>query len=118
MKTFLAVYNGRPDSMAKAKWNSLSDAEQAERSQAGIAAWYAWIDTHKDVIVDAGAPLGTTKRITESGVSDISNNLTGYTLVKAESHEAAARLFENHPHFSIFPGDDVEVMECMPIPGA
>jgi len=26
------------------------------------------------------------------------------------------RLFENHPHFSIFPGDAVEVMEVLPIP--
>lgn len=116
MKTFLAVYNGGADSMAK--WNELSEAERAERTQTGISAWHAWVENHKDVIVDVGAPLGTTKRITESGISDIRNGLTGYTLVKAESHEAAAKLFENHPHFTIFPGDDVEVMECMPIPGA
>lgn len=116
MKTFLAIYTGGTDSMAK--WNELSEAEQAVRTQTGIAAWHAWVENHKDVIVDVGAPLGTTKRITESGVSDIRNYLTGYTLVKAETHEAAAKLFENHPHFTIFPGDDVEVMECMPIPGA
>lgn len=116
MKTYLAIYNGRPDSMAK--WNELSEAEQAKRTQAGIAAWHAWVDNHRDVIVDVGAPVGTTKRITQSGVSDVRNNLTGYTLVKAESHEAAAKLFEKHPHFTILPGDDVEVMECMPIPGA
>ena len=29
----------------------------------------------------------------------------------------AAKLFLNHPHFMIFPGDRVEVMECLPIPG-
>ena len=38
------------------------------------------------------------------------------SVVRAESQEAAARLFENHPHFSIFPGDAVEVMECLPVP--
>jgi hypothetical protein len=37
-------------------------------------------------------------------------------IVEAESHEAAARLFENHPHFAIFPGDSVEIMEFVPIP--
>jgi hypothetical protein len=26
-------------------------------------------------------------------------------------------MFENHPHFTIFPGDSVEIMECLPIPG-
>lgn len=115
MKTFLAVYNGSPDSMEK--WNALSEAEQEKRMQAGIVAWHAWIDDHRDIIVDIGTPLGTTKRVTGSGISDTRNCLTGYTLVKADSHEAAARLFENHPHFTIFTGDNVEVMECMPVPG-
>jgi hypothetical protein len=34
-----------------------------------------------------------------------------------EERRAAAKLFEGHPHFTIFPGDGVEVMECLPIPG-
>ncbi len=38
-------------------------------------------------------------------------------LDEAESHEAAAKLFLSHPHFSIFPGDSIEIMECLPIPG-
>jgi len=38
--------------------------------------------------------------------------------VQADSQVAAAKLFENHPHFTIFPGDSVEVMECLQIPGA
>ena len=45
------------------------------------------------------------------------SGMTGFTIVKAESHEAAAKLFEGHPHFTIFPGDAVEVMEIMPVPG-
>ena len=60
--------------------------------------------------------LGKTKRVTENGVADIRNNLAAYTVVQAESHEAAAKLFLNHPHFAIFPGDGVEIMECLPIP--
>ena len=39
-------------------------------------------------------------------------------VVRAESHEAAAKLFENHPHFTIFPGEGVEIMPVLPIPGA
>lgn len=30
----------------------------------------------------------------------------------------AAGLFENHPHFTIVPGEAVEVMPVLPIPGA
>ena len=99
------------------KWNELSEAEQNERRQKGIAAWHAWGDQHKDAILDMGGPLGKTKLISSSGIADIRNAMTGYTLFKAESHEAAAKLFEKHPHFTIFPGEGVEVMECMPIPG-
>jgi hypothetical protein len=36
--------------------------------------------------------------------------------VRADSHEAAAKLFEKHPHFSIFSGDSVEIMPVLPIP--
>ena len=64
-----------------------------------------------------GTPLGRTKNVSSFGITDIRNNMTAYTVVQAESHEAAARLFENHPHFTIFPGDGVEIMECLPIPG-
>jgi hypothetical protein len=39
-------------------------------------------------------------------------------IVQADSHEAAARMFEGHPHFAIFPGDALEIMECSPIPTA
>ena len=38
-------------------------------------------------------------------------------VVRANSHEAAAALFENHPHFTIFPGEAVQVMPVLPIPG-
>jgi hypothetical protein len=69
------------------------------------------------VIVDGGGPLGKTKRTSAQGVSDLKNNLSGYVVLNAQSHEAAARLFEQHPHFTIFPGDSVEIMECLPIPG-
>src|SRR6516165_12217757 len=50
-----------------------------------------------------GGPLGKTKKITQRGIEDISNDMGAFTVVRAESNEAAAKLFENHPHFTIFP---------------
>lgn len=114
MKHFLAMYLGVPNSMKG--WEDLSDEQRQQRIQEGMAAWGGWMAKHSDILVAEGGPLGKTKRIDASGVSDTSNEMTGYVIVKADSHEAAAKLFENHPHFSIFPGDCVEVMECMPIP--
>jgi hypothetical protein len=75
-----------------------------------------WGVAHADAIIDQGSPLGRTKRAAVDGITDTRNSLTGYVIVQAESHEAAARMFDNHPHFSVFPGDSVEIMECLPLP--
>ena len=56
--------------------------------------------------------------MSEHDIEDISNLMSAYTVVRAESHDAAAKMFEGHPHFTIFPGDSVEVMPVLPIPGA
>jgi hypothetical protein len=115
MKKFLAVYTGTPASMEK--WNALSESERKQREQAGMKAWGDWMTKHQAIVVEQGGPLGKTKRVTAEGLADIRNAMAGYVVVKAESQEAAARLFEKHPHFTIFPGDGVEVMEILPIPG-
>lgn len=114
MKKFMAVFTGTPESMAR--WQALDETERKRREAEGMKAWNQWGEKLGDAIVDDGAPLGKTKRVTADGIADIRNNLAAYTVVQAESHEAAARLFENHPHFAIFPGDGVEIMECLPIP--
>jgi len=117
MKKFLAVYIGTQEARERSGWDRLEEAKRKALEVKGIKTWMDWGATHANVIVDQGSPLGKTKRVARNGVSDIKNSLAGYALVVAESHEAAARLFENHPHFTIFPGDSVEIMECLPIPG-
>jgi hypothetical protein len=82
-----------------------------------MAAWMKWGEKHAAAIVYNGGPLGKTKHTGKDGVKDITNQLVGFVIVRAESHEAAARMFEGHPHFAIFPGKGVEIMECLPIPG-
>jgi hypothetical protein len=115
MKRFMAIYTGT--AAGRAEWERLSAAERASREAAGMRAWREWGASHRDAIVDAGGPLGKTKRASKQGISEVRNNMAAYVIVQAESHEAAARLFESHPHFSIFPGDGVEIMECLAIPG-
>lgn len=114
MKSYLAVFTGSPDAMAK--WQSLPDAERKAREKKGGAAWHAWAEKNAPSIVELGGPLSRTKRISAAGISDIRNNLGAFTVVRAESQDAAASLFIDHPHFAIFPGDGVEVMEILPIP--
>lgn len=118
MKTFLAIYLGTEDAMKRSGWTNLSDSERKQREQGGIAAWMEWGKVNAAAIVDHGAPLGKTKHVSRAGIADTKNAMAGYVIVRAESHAAAAQLFENHPHFTIFPGESVEIMECMPMPSS
>lgn len=94
----------------------MAKPDRAEVEKAGMDAWMKWGTEHQHAIVDNGGPLGKTKQVDKSGVTDAKNAMTGYAVVEAESHEEAAKMFLNHPHFTIFPGDSVEIMECLPMP--
>ena len=115
--TFLAVFLGSKTSPKWAAWNALPEAERHKRGQQGMAAWQAWVEKHQAAIVTMGGPLGKTKKVDAGGIAEISNEMGAFTVVRAGSHEAAAKLFENHPHFAIFPGERVEIMPVLPIPG-
>lgn len=115
--TYLAVFLGSKTSPQWTAWDALSDAERNAKGMQGMTAWKAWVEQHQDAIVAMGGPLGKTKAVGPDGIKDISNHMGAFTVVRAASHEAAARMFENHPHFSIFPGERVEIMPVLPIPG-
>ena len=115
--TFLAVFLGSKTSPKWAAWNALSEADRRAKEQQGMAAWKAWVEKHQAAIVAMGGPLGKTKKVDSNGIADIANEMGAFTVVRAASHDAAAKLFENHPHFAIFPGECVEIMPVLPIPG-
>lgn len=116
--TYLAVFLGSKTSARRAAWDALSEGDRRAKEQEGIAAWKAWVEKHGDAIVSMGGPLGKTKKVTQRGIEDTNNEMGAFTVVRADSHAAAAKIFEKHPHFSIFPGDGVEIMPVLPIPGA
>jgi hypothetical protein len=107
MAKFMAVYTGKPGSQMPDE-QTIAD---------GMTAWTAWMERHAAQIVQPGGPLGKTKRVNKDGVADVSNNIAAYVIVEADDQSAAAAMFEDHPHFSVFPGDGVDVMPCLPIPG-
>jgi hypothetical protein len=91
----------------------MSNEERRAKDVEGLAALKAWDEEHRDAIVYMGGPLGPTKRTSREGVADVVNELTVLVVVRAPSHEAAAKMFEGHPHFTIFPCDAVDVMPLL-----
>jgi len=116
--TYLAVFLGSKSSPRRAAWDALPEADRRAKEREGIAAWKAWVEKHQSALVAMGGPLGKTKKVTERGIDDTSNEIGAFTVVRADSHADAAKLFERHPHFTIFPGDAIEIMPVLPIPGA
>jgi len=94
-----------------------SGAERKDLQAKGLAAWNARVEKRKDANASRDAPLGKTKRVIADGVTNVRNAMAAYTVVGADSHEAAANIFKNHPRFMIFPGEAIEVMKCIPIRG-
>ena len=115
--TFLAVFLGSKTSPKLAAWNALTETERQKRQLEGMVAWKGWVEKHQAASVAMGGPLGKTKKVSPGGIEDISNAMGAFTVVRADLHEAAATLFADHPHFTIFPGELVEVMPILPIPG-
>ena len=116
--TYLAVFLGSKTSPKMAAWTALPEENRKAKEREGMAAWKTWVEKHQGAIVGMGGPLGKTKKVSQGGVEDISNAMGAFTVVRADSHEAAAKMFENHPHFTIFPGESIEIMPVLPIPGA
>ncbi len=91
--------------------------EESEEVRAAIMAdWNKWYEELGAAIVDGGNPFGPAKSVTAKGVSDgavSSPAATGYTVIAAESLEAAATKAKNHPH--IKHGGQVTVYETFQV---
>ena len=111
--TYLAVFLSNKTSPRWRAWYAMTEEQRRAKDEVGLAALKAWDEAHQDDIVYPGGPLGPTKSISAAGLADVVNELTVFVVVRAPSHEAAARLFEGHPHMTIFPCDSVEVMPLL-----
>jgi len=111
MKKFIVLYMASGPEFEKMMKNSTP-----EQRKKGMDAWMKWMNANKTSIVEGGAPLGKTKRVDSNGVSNIKNEVGGYSVVQAESHDAVTKIFgKDHPHLQM-PGAWIEIMEIMPLP--
>jgi hypothetical protein len=111
MKKFLVLYR-----MDMAEMQKMMASTSEEERKKSMAKWESWMKKNMASMADHGGPVGKTKRVASSGISDSRNDIGGYSIVQAESQEAAAKLFADSPHLTM-PGATAEVMEIMPMPG-
>jgi hypothetical protein len=112
MKKFMVLYMA-----SKAELEKMMKNSTPEQQQKGMEAWMKWMNENKTSLADGGAPLGKTKRVDSNGASNTKNEIGGYSVVQAESHDAATKIFgKDHPHLQV-PGAWIEIVEIMPVPG-
>ncbi len=89
--------------------------ETSEEDMAAVMeAWGAWFASMGAAVLDGGAPTAQANTVGEGGVVTSgggSNPLTGYSIVAADSLEAAAEMAKGCP--SLTSGGSVEVAELI-----
>jgi hypothetical protein len=81
-----------------------------------MKAWGEWMGRVGSALVDGGAPFGDRAAVADDGTSPAPGDLNGYTIVEAESLDAARSLSDGHPFLSEGKGRfTVEVFELVPI---
>lgn len=113
MKKFLVLYLA-PAAVLE-EWMKKPVEERKEEEEKMKAQWDAWMKDHAGSMKET-AGAGKTKRVSKVGVADTKNDIMLFSIVEAESHEAAAKMFESHPHFGI-PGSSIEIMPINYLPG-
>ena len=101
MKKFLVLYRSNtstPERMANAT---------PDQNQAVMAAWRAWAQRSASSLVELGAPLAPPTVLKGNRAPGF---VGGFSIVQAESADAAKKIFDGHPHFEN-PGNSIELLE-------
>ena len=81
-----------------------------------MARWGDWMNSLCGQLIEPGAPVGKSKTISASGVTDDggANPVSGYSIVEAENIEAALALIKACPRLDI---GTIELAPLIDMPG-
>ena len=108
MPQFMMVYKGEATEMSE-----MSE----EEAGAVMAKWAEWMQGVGSALTDLGTPFGPSSSIVDNGSVGTAASLTGYTIVEADSMDAARALADGHPFLSEGKGNyAIDLYELMPVP--
>jgi len=88
-----------------------------EEMKVSMEEWMKWKDeVSKMAKFEWGLPLQPVSRVTPTGVTETSNEATGYCTIETDSKDAVMKLLQSHPHFKS-PDATIDVLEMIPMPG-
>ncbi|MGI9544335.1 MAG: hypothetical protein ACR2MX_13830 [Cyclobacteriaceae bacterium] len=110
MEKFIVLYHAPMEAM-----QSMATAT-AEEKQAGMGAWMAWKEKAGDAVLDFGSPLMPGEACGADGnFSPAMNEITGYSIMQANSADELKGMLKDHPHLAWWDGCKIEVKPCIPM---
>jgi hypothetical protein len=107
MSKFIFLYRGPATAM-----EDYTPEQSAEQMQ----AWGTWMGKLGSALADAGAPFGARAAVSDNGSSPAPSDQNGYTIIEADSLEAARAYTGGHPFLSEGKGRfTVEIFELVPM---
>ncbi len=102
MSNYIIAYHG-----------DLKKPESPEEGNTQMAKWKAWLGGLGDAVVNPGSPMGMSKIVSSTGVSDDDwpNKMLGFSIVKADSFDSALDMAKACPYLEI--GGTLKVAELM-----
>jgi hypothetical protein len=110
MKKFLVLY------LSETSAAEMMANATPEQAKAGMEAWMQWSNRAGSAIVDLGMPLGNPTQIAASSSGASKSKVSGYSIVQADSMDAARKVLNGHPH-TMMPGNTIDLLEFLPMPG-
>ena len=107
MATFLFTYRGQPG--AAQALDALDDTTRKAR----LDAWYGWFESLGAHVLDMGQPVSAVRSVGESGGG---TEIGGYSLVTADSLDAAVALADGCPALRNGGGIEVAELRAIPVP--
>ena len=107
MSKYLFLYRGPATPM---------DQFSAEESEKQMQAWGAWMQSAASQLADAGAPFGARDAVSDDGSPATASDQNGYSIIEADSLEAARKLTEGHPFLGEGKGRfTIDIYELVPM---
>lgn len=111
MTKYIVLYHMPADAMAG------MPEQTPEQMKAAMEPWMKWAADCGDALVDLGTPLGGGVALSQAGSTPSNKEVSGYSILEADSMEAAKALLAGHPHMTWNPACSIEVHEAQALPG-
>ena len=109
MAKYMMLYKGPATDMS---------AMAPDQVQEEMGRWMAWYGGLGEAVIDMGSPFGMGGSVVDNGSEGTASDLTGYSIVEADSLDAAKAMTSGHPFIRESTGDyAIDVFEMHDMSG-